>query len=170
MPEAGPPSERTPRIDAILAETGSISPAVVLALAAQPALTATLGVLQGLLHGVDWLAPPGTETIELAIGILLLFVSILTYGYTVVLVTAYGYDVHAGTGRSRAAVILAAVAVTAQVGYLALPVYRVLGPASFEEVLFTVDDLVPLGVAAVATLAYIGMQMGRLAPSGRFEV
>lgn len=152
-----------PVIDRVLSNTGSMSPAILVALVTQPALTALIAFLHAVLHIVNWLAPPGTEMIELIIGVPLLLGSIFAYGYTIVFITAYGFDMHATkNNRRRLPTVLAAVALTAQLTYIVIPVERVYGPSTFQEVLFSVDDLLPLAVAALATVIYIGMRTNRL--------
>lgn len=50
------------------------------------------------------------------------------------------------------------LAIVVQANYLIWPVYRVLGPATFEEVLFTSEDLLVLGIAAVATVGFLSLR------------
>ncbi|WP_435099335.1 hypothetical protein [Halarchaeum sp. P4] len=124
-------------------------------LLAQPAFTASLLGLQAVLGLADVVAPATPSLLSIALGIPVLLLSTLCYLYTVPFVAlllseARSLDVVA----APASALAATVAVVAQAGYLVWPVYRVLGPGTFEELLFAPADLVVLVVASLGTLGY----------------
>lgn len=121
-----------------------------------PALTVILALLQAGLHAVDFVAPPRTELLELVFAIPWLLLASLLYFYTLPFVVALGVELGRGRRRlSRPALGFGVAAVVVQANFLFWPAYRVLGPDTFEEILFKPADLAVPVVAAAATVGYL---------------